>query len=76
MMTSGPAATLGAILHVPFARPRVRKNVLEHPDYYALREKMIGFLESQEHPGQPAPAPDEEPEPPPIPLSQTVLPTK
>jgi nitrate ABC transporter ATP-binding subunit len=51
MMTSGPAATLGAILHVPFARPRNRKDVLEHPDYYSLRENLIGFLESQEQRG-------------------------
>jgi nitrate ABC transporter ATP-binding subunit len=47
MMTSGPAATLGAVLTIPFPRPRIRKEVLEHPDYYPLREKLIGFLESQ-----------------------------
>jgi hypothetical protein len=43
------------VLEVPFARPRARKDVLEHPDYYRLREKLIGFLESQEHRGE-APA--------------------
>jgi nitrate ABC transporter ATP-binding subunit len=88
MMTSGPAATLGAILHVPFERPRNRKDVLEHPDYYTLREKMIGFLEGQEqHQGKP-PAPssaapeqsppgrEEGPVPPVLPLSRTVLPIK
>jgi len=57
MMTSGPAATLGAVLHVPFTRPRDRKQVLEHPDYYKLREQMIGFLESQDHREKPPPAP-------------------
>ncbi len=50
MMTSGPAATLGAVMDVPFARPRVRQEVLEHPEYYNLREAMISFLESQVHP--------------------------
>jgi nitrate/nitrite transport system ATP-binding protein len=63
MMTSGPAATLGAVLHVPFARPRDRKQVLEHPDYYKLRESMIGFLESQDHrkePSTPTPEKSEE----------------
>jgi ABC-type nitrate/sulfonate/bicarbonate transport system ATPase subunit len=49
MMTSGPAATLGDLLHVPFERPRDRTAVLEHPDYYALRERLIGFLEEQDH---------------------------
>ena len=49
MMTSGPAARLGGILEVPFARPRERTAVIEHPDYYALRERLIGFLEGQTH---------------------------
>jgi nitrate ABC transporter ATP-binding subunit len=47
MMTSGPSAKLGGILEVPFARPRDRTAVIEHPDYYALRERLIGFLEGQ-----------------------------
>jgi nitrate/nitrite transport system ATP-binding protein len=45
MMTSGPAAYVGGILDVPFPRPRNRAAVLEHPDYYRLREELIGFLE-------------------------------
>lgn len=52
MMTSGPAATIGEIVEVPFARPRHRTAVLNHPDYYPLRERLIGFLEEQgHHPG-------------------------
>ena len=62
MMTSGPAATLGSILTVPFERPRTRKDVLEHPDYYRLREKLIGFLESQDHGREPAAPRKPEPE--------------
>src|SRR3954467_5930137 len=49
MMTNGPEAKVGDILHVPFARPRVRADVLEHPRYYALREHLITFLEDQDH---------------------------
>jgi len=49
MMTTGPRARIGDILEVPFARPRVRTAVLEHPQYYALRERLIGFLEGQAH---------------------------
>ena len=45
MMTNGPAARLAGILHVPFPRPRLRSAVIEHPDYYRLREQLIGFLE-------------------------------
>jgi ABC-type nitrate/sulfonate/bicarbonate transport system ATPase subunit len=49
MMTNGPAAKLGGILEVPFPRPRARAAVIEHPEYYALRERLIGFLEGQTH---------------------------
>jgi nitrate/nitrite transport system ATP-binding protein len=45
MMTNGPEAEVGDILHVEFPRPRVRKEVMEHPDYYRLREHLISFLE-------------------------------
>jgi nitrate/nitrite transport system ATP-binding protein len=48
MMTNGPNARVGRILKCPFARPRQRAEVLEHPDYYVLREQIIEFLESQD----------------------------
>jgi ABC-type nitrate/sulfonate/bicarbonate transport system ATPase subunit len=51
MMTNGPAARLGGVLSVPFPRPRVRRDVMEHPDYYRLREELIGFLEEHEKGG-------------------------
>jgi ABC-type nitrate/sulfonate/bicarbonate transport system ATPase subunit len=47
MMTQGPRAHVGEIMSVPFARPRSRREVLEDPNYYVLRERIIGFLESQ-----------------------------
>lgn len=49
MMTNGPRARVGAIFQVPFDRPRIRVDVLEHPEYYDYREKMIRFLEDQDH---------------------------
>jgi len=49
MMTNGPEAEVGDILEVPFARPRNRKDVMEHPDYYKLREYLITFLEERAH---------------------------
>ncbi|MBB4079159.1 nitrate/nitrite transport system ATP-binding protein [Lewinella aquimaris] len=45
MMTSGPRAQIGDILEIDFARPRLRKDILRHPDYYGYREHLIGFLE-------------------------------
>jgi ABC-type nitrate/sulfonate/bicarbonate transport system ATPase subunit len=56
MMTSGPNARLGGILEVPFSRPRERAAVIEHPDYYELRERLIQFLEDEAHPRQPSDA--------------------
>lgn len=47
MMTNGPCARVGDILHVPFPRPRDRHAVLAHPDYYRLREYLLEFLEGQ-----------------------------
>lgn len=47
MMTSGPAATIGEILAVPCPRPRARVAVLNHPDYYRLRDQLISFLEER-----------------------------
>jgi nitrate/nitrite transport system ATP-binding protein len=45
MMTSGPAATVGEILAVPFPRSRCRADVLNHHDYYRLRDHLVMFLE-------------------------------
>jgi nitrate ABC transporter ATP-binding subunit len=56
MMTNGPEAEVGDILEVKFPRPRNRKDVLEHPDYYGLREHLITFLEVHAHKNLPTPA--------------------
>jgi nitrate/nitrite transport system ATP-binding protein len=55
MMTSGPRARVGQVLDVPFARPRHRAEVLDHPLYYDLRGSLVRFLEEQDHAGLPAP---------------------
>jgi nitrate/nitrite transport system ATP-binding protein len=46
MMTSGPKAQIGDILEIDFARPRHRKEIINHPDYYFYRKHLIDFLES------------------------------
>lgn len=48
-MTDGPEAEVGDVLPVNFPRPRERKAVMEHPDYYKLREHLIEFLEVHAH---------------------------
>lgn len=49
MMTNGPRARVGEILEVTLPRPRDRAAVIEHPDYYRLREALITFLADQGH---------------------------
>jgi nitrate/nitrite transport system ATP-binding protein len=49
MMTNGPNATIGRILDVDLPRPRTRKLLLEHPDYYHYRREVLTFLEEYEH---------------------------
>jgi len=49
MMSNGPAAEVGDILEIPFEHPRNRKELLESPDYYALRDYLITFLEERAH---------------------------
>lgn len=48
LMTKGPRARLAALIDVPFERPRERGAVLEHPAYYALRERLLSALASQQ----------------------------
>ena len=48
-MTDGPEAGIGEVIEVRFPRPRDRKAVMEHPDYYKLRERIIHFLEVKAH---------------------------
>jgi nitrate ABC transporter ATP-binding subunit len=48
-MTDGPEAAIGDVIEVNFPRPRERKEVMEHPDYYRLRERLIEFLEVHAH---------------------------
>ncbi|EKD60437.1 MAG: hypothetical protein ACD_54C00742G0003 [uncultured bacterium] len=49
MMTNGPNATIGKITEVKLPRPRSRRSLLEHPDYYRYRSEVLAFLEEYEH---------------------------
>jgi len=55
MMTNGPRATIGNIMTVDIPRPRSRKALLDHPQYYAYREELLDFLEACEGGAKPAP---------------------
>ena len=61
MMTNGPEATIGRIVEVDLPRPRTRKALLEHPDYYRYREQVLSFLEEYEHGAKPKPRAEDRP---------------
>ena|SRR3990172_1279782 len=47
LMTNGPAATVGEIVKVPFARPRERLAMIDDPQYHLARKQLLSFLEEQ-----------------------------
>lgn len=49
MMTNGPHAKIGKIETIDLPRPRSRKALLSHPDYYKYRESILRFLSECEH---------------------------
>ena len=61
MMTNGPNARIGKVMEVDIPRPRTRKALLEHPDYYLYREQVLDFLEEYEKGAHKTP-PDPQPE--------------
>ena len=57
LMTNGPDARLGAVLTVPFPRPRERHEVMAHPAFFELREEIMTFLETHAQARAPEPVP-------------------
>ncbi|MES2492167.1 MAG: ABC transporter ATP-binding protein [Pseudomonadota bacterium] len=49
MMTNGPRATIGKILKIDLPRPRDRKALLQHHDFYAYRQEVLQFLAEHDH---------------------------
>lgn len=49
MMTNGPKARIGKIQAIDLPRPRTRKALLSHPDYYRYRESLLTFLSECDH---------------------------
>ncbi len=49
MMTDGPEAEVGDILHIPFERPRNRAAILADPRYADYRNHLLDFLNNRSH---------------------------
>jgi len=44
LMTNGPEATIAEVVSVDLPRPRDRMSIMHHPDYAALRNRILAFL--------------------------------
>lgn len=55
MMSNGPRARIGNIMDVSLPRPRSRKALLAHRDYYAYRAELLDFLDAYEDGANPGP---------------------
>jgi nitrate/nitrite transport system ATP-binding protein len=56
MMTNGPNAQIGNIMDVDLPRPRTRKALLDHAQYWSFRQELLDFLEAYEGGAKPSPA--------------------
>ncbi|WP_299627800.1 ABC transporter ATP-binding protein [uncultured Tateyamaria sp.] len=55
LMTNGPNARVAESVEITIPRPRNRTEIVEHPNYYAIRNHLVQFLgkRSKELAGQP-----------------------
>ena len=47
LLTNGPESHIGQIVEVTLPRPRNRMEVVNHPNYYGLRNEIVYFLNQQ-----------------------------
>ena len=44
LMSAGPFAEIREVVPIEIPRPRTRASIIEHPDYYKLRNRIIQYL--------------------------------
>ncbi|MCH2156848.1 MAG: ABC transporter ATP-binding protein [Opitutales bacterium] len=49
MMTNGPHAKVGEVMEIDFPRPRDRTELMEHPEFFSYRKRLLTFLDECEH---------------------------
>lgn len=47
LMTNGPFARVAEAVEITIPRPRRREEIIEHPNYYAIRNHLVHFLGSR-----------------------------
>jgi nitrate/nitrite transport system ATP-binding protein len=49
LMTRGPEAEIAEVVDIDIPQPRMRTTVIEHPNYYKIRNHIIHFLVERSH---------------------------
>jgi nitrate/nitrite transport system ATP-binding protein len=64
LMTNGPLARVAESVEITIPRPRNRTEIVEHPNYYAIRNHLVQFLgkRSEDMAGQPSSGGMQQPE--------------
>jgi nitrate/nitrite transport system ATP-binding protein len=64
LMTNGPFARVAESVEITIPRPRVRTEIVDHPNYYAIRNHLVHFLgeRSKDLAGQLSDNADQKPE--------------
>ena len=64
LMTNGPFARVAESVEITIPRPRTRTEIVEHPNYYAIRNHLVHFLgqRSKELAGRRSEGEDQRPE--------------
>ena len=64
LMTNGPMARVAESVNITIPRPRNRTEIVEHPNYYAIRNHLVQFLgqRSKDLAGQSSGGSDQRPE--------------
>jgi nitrate ABC transporter ATP-binding subunit len=44
VMTNGPEATIGEVIEVPIPRPRIRRELVHHPEYAKIHDRLLYLL--------------------------------
>lgn len=47
LMTNGPFARVAESIEITIPRPREREKIIDHPNYYAIRNHLVHFLASR-----------------------------
>jgi nitrate/nitrite transport system ATP-binding protein len=74
LMTNGPHARVEESVEITIPRPRSRTEIVDHPNYYAIRNHLVHFLGQRSHKLSGAPSEGQAQSPSPVRIDKTGTP--